>query len=675
MYYETTATTKINNLTKRIRAVSGGTSASKTISILIWLIAYAQTIPNKHISVVSETMPHLKKGAIKDFLDIMKTHHYFKDRQWNKSDKLYRFENESVIEFFSADTPDKVRGPRRDILFINEANNISYDTFDQLEIRTNNVIWMDWNPVNEFWFYLDEHNNPGVISRPDVDFITLTYKDNEALNDQIIKTIELRRNNTAWWRVYGEGLLGEAKGRIYTGWEFIDGVPDEARLEGYGLDFGYSNDPTAIVAVYRYNGGLLLDEVCYETGLSNRKIADILLNMPRVLTVADSAEPKSIDEIKSYGVLILPALKGEGSVNQGIQYLQDQKIFVTKSSLNIIREYRNYMWAIDKNDRTLNVPNDFMNHCFVGGTLIQTKKGSVPIKNVVIGDEVLTRFGFKKVLKWWDNGYKRVNKYSLQTDMGIIKLECTPNHKIYTNKGWIPISKLKSGLQVYLHKPLKKKNILYTQKKDTFLGVEKECTLSFGNTIMEKFLKICTFITRTKTLGITILKISCCYPKTNTFRNTQKLDLNKIKSGSKFSTKRELKQQRNGTAPKKVLNGTDTTELKLTKKENLLRVFVRCVGRLIKLETLKNQNTVILTAKLKHLDVEEGKKEIVYDLTVEDYPEFFANNLLVHNSMDAIRYGASRYFAGFKQPASFNLPDMDKIRASGKNTMWGGIPL
>jgi phage terminase large subunit len=173
MYQETTATRKIFALEKRIRAVCGGTSASKTVSILIYLIDYAISKENTSISVVSESFPHLKRGAIRDFTEIMKEHGYWHESMWNATDKIFNFPNGSFIEFFSVDQPDKVRGPRRDILFINECNNIPYEAFDQLEIRTKNLIWLDWNPTNEFWFY------DKVKQRPDVDFITLTYKDNK----------------------------------------------------------------------------------------------------------------------------------------------------------------------------------------------------------------------------------------------------------------------------------------------------------------------------------------------------------------------------------------------------------------------------------------------------------------------------------------------------------------
>lgn len=356
MYTSTTATQKLLKLNKRIRAVCGGTSASKTISILLWLISYAQSNKNELISVVSESFPHLKRGAMRDFLLILEEHNYYKDERWNRTDYVYTFETGSKIEFFSADQPGKVRGPRRDVLFINEANNISYETYTQLEVRTKRVIWLDWNPVNEFWYYTE------IAPTMEHDFITLTYKDNEALDENIVQAIESRRSNKNWWKVYGEGQLGEVEGKIYKDWQTIDEIPHEARLERYGLDFGYSNDPTAIVAVYKYNGGFIIDEIAYQKGLSNKQIADILVNQPKALVIADSAEPKSIDEIASYGVPILPSLKGQGSVLKNIQYVQDQRISVTKPSLNVLKEYRNYLWQTDKDGKIINEPEVVFKH-------------------------------------------------------------------------------------------------------------------------------------------------------------------------------------------------------------------------------------------------------------------------------------------------------------------------
>lgn len=293
---------------------------------------------------------------MRDFLSILQSHEYFDDNAWNKTDFIYTFPSGSRIEFFSADQPSKVRGPRRDRLFLNEANNIAYEAFDQLEVRTKDFIFLDWNPVSEFWFY------EIVKQRNDVEFITLTYKDNEALDANIVASIEQRKGNKNWWTVYGEGQLGAAEGRIFKDWQIIEEIPHEARLERYGLDFGYSNDPTACVAVYKYNGGYIFDEIIFQKGLSNRQIADIFINLDRALIVADSAEPKSIDEIKSYGLACVASKKGQGSINMGIQFMQDQKISVTKRSTNIIKEYRNYLWETDKDGKVLNIPAQGFDH-------------------------------------------------------------------------------------------------------------------------------------------------------------------------------------------------------------------------------------------------------------------------------------------------------------------------
>jgi len=350
----TTGVNKIQVLKKRIRAIQGGTSASKTIGILLTLINLAQRDKKATLtSVVSESFPHLKKGAMRDFLTIMEQHNYYNENSWNRTDFIYTFETGSKIEFFSADQEGKVRGPRRQRLFINEANNVSHAIFDQLEVRTFDTIWLDWNPSSEFWFYTEvcgcgRENCAG--ERKDVDHIVLTYKDNEALPKGVIQSIEQRKRRKGWWTVYGKGELGEVEGKIYHGWDIIPEINKYARLERYGLDFGYSNDPSSLVGIYYYDQRYILDELLFLKGMSNKRIADLILDQPnpKVLVVADSAEPKSIDELKSYGINIVGAEKGKDSVLTGIQMIQDQKVSMTRRSVNLIREYRNYLWAHDK---------------------------------------------------------------------------------------------------------------------------------------------------------------------------------------------------------------------------------------------------------------------------------------------------------------------------------------
>jgi len=361
LFHNTRATEKIFSLNKRIRAVAGGTAASKTISILVWLIDYGQSTKNEVMTVVAESVPHLKLGAVRDFKNIMVSQGYWDDNVWNASNFTYTFPNKSILEFISFDKFGKAHGPRRDILFLNEANNLPYNIADQLITRTKKIIWMDWNPTIEFWFYTEM-----LGKREDIDFITLNYLDcvdpktgKSVLEEETVREIESHKHNKNWWQVYGLGQLGEIEELIFRGWKLIDEVPHEARLEKRWLDFGYTNDPSAIGDIYYYNGGWILDEQLYRKGMSNKQLADFLnaLEKPQTTIVADSAEPKSIDELRAYGLNVVASKKGKDSIKSGIQLIQDQPISVTRRSFNILKEQRNYMWLVDKNGKVLNEPD------------------------------------------------------------------------------------------------------------------------------------------------------------------------------------------------------------------------------------------------------------------------------------------------------------------------------
>ena len=361
MFKRTTATNKVLNLKRRIKIIQGGTSASKTYSILAVLINKAIIQPNLEISVVAESIPHLRRGALKDFIKILKWTNRFDDNQFNKSLLIYQFKNGSTFEFFSADDSSKLRGARRDVLYINECNNVTFESYNELAIRTKKEVYLDFNPANEFWVHKE------LKDEPDSDFLILTYKDNEALDKSIVDQIEknrLKAETSAywanWWRVYGLGEIGMLEGVIFSNWKQIDKLPIEAKLIGIGLDFGYTNDPTAIIEIYNYNGQRILNELKYQTGMLN---SDIAKELPKHVPVyADSSEPKSIDEIRRYGITINGVTKGKDSINYGIDVMQQQEYLVTSNSVNLIKELRAYCWDTDKQGTRLNKPIDTNNH-------------------------------------------------------------------------------------------------------------------------------------------------------------------------------------------------------------------------------------------------------------------------------------------------------------------------
>ena len=361
MLVRTTAVNKIIALKKRIKIIQGGTSAGKTFGIIPVLISKAAKHPNLEISIVAESIPHLRRGALKDFINIMKWTSRFFEGRFNKSLLRYDFGNGSYIEFFSADDSSKLRGARRDILYINECNNVTFEAYNELSIRTKREIYLDFNPANEFWVHTE------LKHEDDSDFLILTYKDNEALDERIVKEIEKNRAKATtssywanWWRVYGLGEIGMLEGVVFSNWKMIDTIPNEAKLIGYGLDFGFTNDPTAIIEIYNYNGQRIVNEIVFQTGLVNNEISKKL--QKNVIAYADSSEPKSIEEIRRTGQLIKGVTKGQDSVNFGIQIMQSQSYLVTAQSTNLIKELRAYCWDRDKTGKQLNKPIDNFNH-------------------------------------------------------------------------------------------------------------------------------------------------------------------------------------------------------------------------------------------------------------------------------------------------------------------------
>ncbi len=356
---KTTAVNKLRELKQRIKVIRGGTSAGKTIGILLILINDAIKNKGKEISVVASTIPSLRRGSLKDFLSIMQGLGRFDESKFNRSLLKYTFSNGSYIEFFSTDMPEKLKGARRTDLFMNECNNCSFSSYQELSIRTSGDIWLDYNPVNRFW--VDKE----LIGQPDTDYITLTYRDNNNLSDSIIKELEkarLKAKTSTYWknwcRVYLDGLTGSLEGACISDWKEIDNIPVEAKLLSYGMDFGYSVDPTTLIALYKWNDAYIFDEVLYKRGMLNRDISRYL-NQHNIKEniIADSAEPKSISEISQYGHNIYACTKGRDSVIYGINLINQNEIYITARSKNLKRELQGYVWSKDKEGNTLQKPS------------------------------------------------------------------------------------------------------------------------------------------------------------------------------------------------------------------------------------------------------------------------------------------------------------------------------
>jgi phage terminase large subunit len=362
----TTAIKRIRRMTARKKVIQGGTSAGKTYAILAVLIHIAAKAKTE-ISVVSESIPHLRRGAMKDFGKVMQWTNRWRDEGWNKTLLTYTFANGSTIEFFSADQEAKLRGARRQVLYINEANNIEFEAYHQLAIRTSEAIYIDFNPVSEFWAHTE------VLKEPDSELVVLTYRDNEALPATIRDDIEAAQVKAAtstywanWWKVYGLGEVGSLQGVVFDDWQQVDGIDFAGdKLVAIGLDWGYTNDPTAVVAVYKRGSAILLHELIYQNGLTNQDIAEHLrkLGIGRSWPIiADSAEPKSIEEVHRLGFNIHPATKGADSIRNSIDILKRQPMLVTRESTNLIKELRNYTWDTDRTGASLGVPIDRYNH-------------------------------------------------------------------------------------------------------------------------------------------------------------------------------------------------------------------------------------------------------------------------------------------------------------------------
>lgn len=363
---DTRVTTRtITALRKGIKFIvhQGGTSSGKTFGTIYSILAYLLYDRKDDVllcSIVAEDMPQLKRGAIRDFKAILSETGLWSEMSYNKSDNFATLPNGSVIEFLAVDTEDKAKAGKRDLLFVNEANNLKYQIFWQLKIRTRESVIIDYNPSGEFWLHDKELPE---LKKEDYLFTRTTYRDNPSLSKEQVKSIESISDDYLA-KVYKEGKTGQLKGLIFPNVVFIDEFPSDCKKVAYGCDFGFTNDPTTLVKGGVKGDDLYLEGLCYETGLTNPDIAKKLAGLGITKNdeiFADSSEPKSIKEIKDLGFNIKPALKGPDSVLFGIQLLKRYKIHIVKNDVDFRKEAKNYKWK-EKDGESLNVPVDKFNH-------------------------------------------------------------------------------------------------------------------------------------------------------------------------------------------------------------------------------------------------------------------------------------------------------------------------
>lgn len=363
----TTALTKIERTLYEptfYKVIQGGMSAGKTFAIITLLVGYCESYPDSLVTIVGMSYPHLSTGAIRDFERIMKETDRWDTANWNGTAHIYRFDNGSQLEFLSMDRMS-ARGPRRDVLFVNEANGINYETFDQLAGRTRDMVLLDYNPSAKFW----AHTELVEKQKDDTTFLVLTYKDNEALSSREIANIESHKPKKGeqpsnWWTVYGLGQIGSLEGNIYSGWIEDGTLAKSGKLVRYGLDFGFSNDESALVAIYELDDGKLgVVELLYKKGLLGSQYGAVLRSAnvdPNVLIVADAARPEIIAEIKAQGFRCIGADKNAGSVLRGIDRVAQRQIVY--SGQNLKREYLSYAWRKKRTGEVLDEPEDGNDH-------------------------------------------------------------------------------------------------------------------------------------------------------------------------------------------------------------------------------------------------------------------------------------------------------------------------
>lgn len=709
----------------------GSSRSSKTYSLIDCYDTYARSEDNKRMTVWRSTKTDCKKTVLNDTIKhLKKTGRYGVAQIFNKTESIFTYATDSTFEIHGTDDVDTVMGLTQDVAWLNEPYSIPKDVFDQIDQRTSDFILIDLNPKMKLWVDDLEKDPRSIVIHStwrDNPFIPLESKYkilgyqsvkycdivvSEVLTEQQAKQYNIAENKLCFsdkqlrelarcknnedknsandynWFVFGLGLASEKPNRIFK-WRPIS--PDAYRELDvpiyYGIDWG-TEHPWGVIEVKYYDGCLYLNEINYD---SENKLRDKLtltelkqiqdgedgfltwyfekfqIQKPGIL-ICDNNRKNKILTLRKMGYNAMPAYKEAGSLIDGIDEVNTLKVYYTNTSTNIEYEQENYVRKVDRYGIVLEEPVDADNHCFVGNTLITTDKGDREICKINIGDKVLTSNGLKEVLHVWDNGIKDVVTYSMQFDTFVLKLTCTPTHKIKTDIGWIEIQNVTSQNKIYLHSTLMEKNIDFTQVKSTFRAEEKECIQKYGKNKMVQFLKAIMFTTWMKIDPITICQTWNSNMAVYIYLNMVKKGLQKTLNLLNNFTKKELKRLKNGMqAIGEILgikmHGTTHSEFYLKignmnvtiANPNIYQEqHVKTVHGFVPINANQHieesqelmtlcENVHAVPMSLKSINTVEQKHahlnaQKVYDLMINETHEYFANGVLVHNCMDPIRY-------------------------------------
>ncbi len=515
-----------------------------------------------------------------------------------------------------------------------------YDTIN-LSIRTKGVqnrVIKVMNPVSiDHWIYQSFVKG----RRDDTNYIHTDYTENKINLHQSFIDDALRvkaQNPTAYKRIFLGEWQENQDGLIYPTWKEYEGEPKGIKM--YGLDFGFSNDPCALVELTINGNDVYCKEHIYQTGLTNTDLIRLMksINIGFAPVYYDSASPDRGTEVFRSGINAHPAKKGQGSIIAGISMLQSKNLFIHRESLNLKKEIKSYSYQKDRLGNALPEPVDYLNHCFIGSTLIITNKGQVAIQDIQEGDYVLTSKGYKEVLKKWDNGLQQISTYTMQLDTFFVSLECTSNHSIKTENAWTPISHLKCNQNLFLSKYSMVSNSNFIKGKDTLVWGLKGFIQKFGSTTKGQSQKTITSIMLIITRIITTYQISTSFIKHFMQGFLLKRDSKKTPNTQNNSNQRGLKLQKNGINQKKDWNGIRNTLKNAGLIDRIMNIFVNSAEKHSNQDNQTDHHTAIIIAKLRHIEVHNVRKERVYDLTIKDEHEYFANGVLVHNCLDSLRY-------------------------------------